>query len=89
MDTGTVGTVVEEVGKLALGKMATSAGTKFVDKAWDNASKWLKEKFRGHNKEVLERATKNSESFMEKTGKQVQIIVKNSQKLTCYCPDYE
>ncbi len=74
-----IGAVATEAGKLALGKAATSAGGKFVDKAWDNASKWLKETFKGHNEEVKEQALKNSESFMQNTGKQLQVIVQNTQ----------
>jgi len=74
-----IGTVATEAGKLVIGKAAVSAGGKFVDKAWDNASKWLKEKFKDHSKEVQEQASKNSESFMQNAGKQLQVIVQNSQ----------
>lgn len=74
-----IGTVATEAGKIVIGKAAAAAGGKFVDKAWDNASKWLKEKFRDHSKDVQEQATKNSESFMQNAGKQLQVIVQNSQ----------
>lgn len=74
-----IGAVATEAGKLVIGKAAASAGGKFVDKAWDNASKWLKEKFKGHGKDVQEQANKNSESFLQNAGKQLQVIVQNSQ----------
>lgn len=74
-----IGTVATEAGKLVLGKAAASAGGKFVDKAWDNASKWLKQTFKGHSGDVQKKALENSESFMQNAGKQLQIIVQNSQ----------
>lgn len=72
-------TIATEAGKLVLSKAAASASGKFIDKAWDNASKWLTDKFRGHSKEVKEKAEKNSESFLNNAGKQLQVIVQNSQ----------
>lgn len=69
-------------GKVVVSKAAASAGGKFVEKIYNDTSKWIKEKFKLHKKEVQKKAQKNANSFLKETGKQLQVIVnasKNSQ----------
>lgn len=72
-------TIAAGAGKLAVSKVASSAGEKFVDKAIEKASVWLTDKFGKHGKKVQQTAQKNAESFLEKSGKDIKIIVENSQ----------
>lgn len=72
-------TVASSAGKLVLGKAASTAGGKFVDKAYKSASKWLKDKFGKHSQKVQKKAKQNTESFLEKAGKSVKLTIQNSQ----------
>jgi len=66
-------------GKLMLSKAASSVSEKFVDEAWGKATTWISKKFHEHGSKVEENANKNAKSFLEKTGKDIKIIVENSK----------